>query len=368
MYPLNSPYITATRSFWVQSDATVVNCNFNLFERISIFLLQAAVIDDEFQKRKEKSFRILETLNETGEPHELQTNYEYFQQKRDAVGVSCFSTLQRASAVMQMLAYGGPADAVNEYFRMAPYTVREALKEFCRAIIRSYGKTYLRSPNEEDLKRILAMNEGTDAPSDSYSVAQTEWLDGSRSDMLYASQIETLPPILIECQYHVNQDFMLRVIQYSSNVYRRYKMLPIVLAIVTKSFSKEKFQDEFTTSKDGFLLDASYSFELTFMKRFIEKTGALNFIRTRISSRLAGRPQELEVLLKIAGQSHIPNQQNQAQYNPLIFNQLSSDPTIDVIGSEPLPADTLLSMSEGQKNKIQWATIRIVARTLLTTL
>ncbi|KAG2216479.1 hypothetical protein INT45_014039 [Circinella minor] len=106
---------------------------------------------------------------------------------------------------------------------------------------------------------------------------------------------------------------------------------------------------------NGFMKDAETnqkdSFELTFMKRFIEKTGALDFIRTRISSCLAGRPQELEVLLKIAGQSHTPYQQNQAQYNPLIFNQLSSDPTIDVIGSEPLPADTLLSMTEGQKTR-----------------
>ena len=106
---------------------------------------------------------------------------------------------------------------------------------------------------------------------------------------------------------------------------------------------------------NGFMKDAETNqkdaFELTFMKRFIEKTGALDFIHTKISSRLVGRQQELEVLLKIAGQSHIHNQQNQAQYNPLIFNQLSSDPTIDVIGSEPLPADTLLSMSEGQKTR-----------------
>ncbi|KAI7848389.1 hypothetical protein BDC45DRAFT_450383, partial [Circinella umbellata] len=101
---------------------------------------------------------------------------------------------------------------------------------------------------------------GADAPPDSYSVAQTEWPDGSRSDMLYVSQIDTLPPILIECQYYVNQDFMLRLIQYASNVYRRYKMMPIVLAIVTKSFSKAKFQDEFTTSKDGFLLGADCKF------------------------------------------------------------------------------------------------------------
>ena len=64
-----------------------------------------------------------------------------------------------------------------------------------------------------------------------------------------------------------------------------------------------------------------------------------------------GGQQELEVLLKIAGQSHIHNQQNIALYNPLTFNQLSSDPTIDIIGNEPLPADTLLSMSEGKKTR-----------------
>ncbi|KAI8983919.1 hypothetical protein BDF20DRAFT_857021 [Mycotypha africana] len=104
---------------------------------------------------------------------------------------------------------------------------------------------------------------GPDVPANTYSVAQSEWADGTRSDVLYASKIEkaeALPPILIESQYYVDQDFMIRLISYSSNVYKRYKVLPIVLVIVTKSFSKASFKNEFNTSSDGFLLEASCKF------------------------------------------------------------------------------------------------------------
>ncbi|KAI8094280.1 hypothetical protein BDF21DRAFT_408353 [Thamnidium elegans] len=69
---------------------------------------------------------------------------------------------------------------------------------------------------------------GVDISSDNYSVAPNEWADGSRSDMVYAST-KPPPPILIKVQYQVNQEFMLRLISYASNVYRRYKALPIVL-------------------------------------------------------------------------------------------------------------------------------------------
>ncbi|KAI9262866.1 hypothetical protein EDC94DRAFT_518636, partial [Helicostylum pulchrum] len=101
--------------------------------------------------------------------------------------------------------------------------------------------------------------------SDSKIMNLSLWLDtdGTRSDIVYASKIEkaeSLPPILIESQYYVDQDFMLRLISYSSNSYKRYKVLPIILVIVTKSFSKANFQDEFTTSSEGFLLQASCRF------------------------------------------------------------------------------------------------------------
>lgn len=100
-------------------------------------------------------------------------------------------------------------------------------------------------------------------PANSYIPAQTEWTDGSRSDVVYASPIKTtesLPPILIEVQYQVDQDFMLRLIAYASHTHKRYRVLPIILVIVTKSFSSADFQREFTISRNGPLLEASCKF------------------------------------------------------------------------------------------------------------
>ncbi|KAG1422889.1 hypothetical protein G6F58_003063 [Rhizopus delemar] len=100
-------------------------------------------------------------------------------------------------------------------------------------------------------------------PANTYVVAQNEWTDGSRLDVVYASPIKTtesLPPILIELQYQVDQDFMLRLIKYASHTFKRYKVLPIILVIVTKSFSSADFQREFTISRNGLLLEASCKF------------------------------------------------------------------------------------------------------------
>ena len=47
-----------------------------------------------------------------------------------------------------------------------------------------------------------------DASSNNHTVVQTERTDGSLSGIVHAS-IEPLPPVLIEIQYQVSQDFML---------------------------------------------------------------------------------------------------------------------------------------------------------------
>jgi hypothetical protein len=60
-------------------------------------------------------------------------------------------------------------------------------------------------------------------------------------------------------QYHVDQEFMFRLIKYSSNAYSRYKVLPIVLVVATKSLAAS-FEEKFITSPSGFLLEASSVF------------------------------------------------------------------------------------------------------------
>ena len=60
---------------------------------------------------------------------------------------------------MRMLAYGAPADAHDDYLRMSESTAIECLNKFCRAVVAVFGTTYLRSPNAQDIARLLAENE-----------------------------------------------------------------------------------------------------------------------------------------------------------------------------------------------------------------
>ncbi|KAI7889105.1 uncharacterized protein EV154DRAFT_446886, partial [Mucor mucedo] len=123
------------------------------------------------------------------------------------------------------------------------------------------SKLLLNDPNVMNL--IVRSLVGEIAPENSYTVAPTEWADNSRSDVLYTPRAEvtkTMPPILIVTQYLVDQEFMLRLIRYASSTYDRYRVLPLILVIVTKGFSSTTFRREFTVSSNGFLLEASCLF------------------------------------------------------------------------------------------------------------
>jgi hypothetical protein len=63
-----------------------------------------------------------------------------------------------------MLIYGVPADAADEYVRFAESTTIESLKRLVTAIIEIFGDGYLRSPNEDDTARLLALGEKRDFP------------------------------------------------------------------------------------------------------------------------------------------------------------------------------------------------------------
>ena len=60
---------------------------------------------------------------------------DYFKCKGDAVGKIGFSSYQKCTAAIRMLAYGVPGDLIDEYVRMSESTCLESLYKFCKAVI-----------------------------------------------------------------------------------------------------------------------------------------------------------------------------------------------------------------------------------------
>ncbi|XP_075640517.1 uncharacterized protein LOC142612290 [Castanea sativa] len=88
-----------------------------------------------------------------------QEKDEYFVRKRNATGVLGLSSLQKMTAALRMLAYGVAADFTNEYVRIGESTAIESLKKFVEAIVDIYSTEYLRSPNSNDIARLLRVSE-----------------------------------------------------------------------------------------------------------------------------------------------------------------------------------------------------------------
>ncbi|XP_073064188.1 uncharacterized protein [Primulina eburnea] len=85
----------------------------------------------------------------------VQQHDNYFVQKVDALGRPGLSPYQKITAAMRILAYGMAADSTDEYIKIGESTAIESLKRFCRAVVEVFGDWYLRSPNAEDIERIL---------------------------------------------------------------------------------------------------------------------------------------------------------------------------------------------------------------------
>ncbi|TVU18694.1 hypothetical protein EJB05_34805 [Eragrostis curvula] len=88
----------------------------------------------------------------------------YFQQRENCTGLLGLSPLQKVVAAMRILAYGLPADAVDEYVQIGESTAREALYHFCSAVIAAFGKEYLRSPTPADAARLLQVGQSRGFP------------------------------------------------------------------------------------------------------------------------------------------------------------------------------------------------------------
>jgi hypothetical protein len=106
----------------------------------------------------------------------IEAHDKYFLQKKDALGRLGLKPIPKITSAIRMLAYGGAADANNEYLQLSKSTALESLIRFCSAIIDLYSKEYLRHPTEADLKRILAINENRGFPGMIGSLDCMHWV------------------------------------------------------------------------------------------------------------------------------------------------------------------------------------------------
>ncbi|CDF34493.1 unnamed protein product [Chondrus crispus] len=59
---------------------------------------------------------------------------------------------------MRMLCYESAADLLDEYLQMGEDSILTSMKSFCELVVSTFGKEYLREPDEQDLRRILSIN------------------------------------------------------------------------------------------------------------------------------------------------------------------------------------------------------------------
>ena len=85
-------------------------------------------------------------------------------QRPNCAGELGLSALQKVVVVVRILAYGVPANVVDEYVRIGESMAHEALKHFCTAVQTAFAPYYLRAPNAEDIARLLQVGESRGFP------------------------------------------------------------------------------------------------------------------------------------------------------------------------------------------------------------
>ena len=79
------------------------------------------------------------------------------------------------TAALRTLAYGVAADFMDEYVRIAETTAITSLKKFVAAVVAIFSEEYLRSPNNEDIARLLAHDQNHGFPGMLGSIDCMHW-------------------------------------------------------------------------------------------------------------------------------------------------------------------------------------------------
>ncbi|XP_047961539.1 uncharacterized protein LOC125206310 [Salvia hispanica] len=90
--------------------------------------------------------------------HIFERRYEFFGIGEDAAVKPGHTAVQKCTAVIRQLAYGGPTDMFDEYLHIGESSAVECLLNFCAGVRSIFGDRYLRRPSPEDCQRLINMH------------------------------------------------------------------------------------------------------------------------------------------------------------------------------------------------------------------
>lgn len=82
-----------------------------------------------------------------------------FIRKVDAVGKGGMHPLRRITGAFRVLSYDHSYNPVDEVVEESDISIAKTVKTFCAAVLEGFGDEYLRGPSEENLLRIISINE-----------------------------------------------------------------------------------------------------------------------------------------------------------------------------------------------------------------
>ena len=89
----------------------------------------------------------------------VEATEPYFVQKRNAANTLRLSSLQKMTAAIRILVYRVSANFINEYIRIGEITALKSFKKFVKVVVSIFFEEYLRSPNNNDIARLLAVGQ-----------------------------------------------------------------------------------------------------------------------------------------------------------------------------------------------------------------
>jgi hypothetical protein len=84
----------------------------------------------------------------------IEAHKPYFVQSKNAAKKFGHSSLQKINVALRMLAY----EILGEYWRIAENTATQCLQYFVQSVFSIYSDKYLRSPNSNNISRLLEVN------------------------------------------------------------------------------------------------------------------------------------------------------------------------------------------------------------------